>query len=85
MYHAVRLSVGNKLFFAPLVTEPTCVLDIGTGTGKFDLFQPCLDPLADEQGCGPLNWVSPSFRTGLRCHVSDAKHCLSGRISRRTR
>lgn len=33
MYHAVRLSVGNKLFFAP-IAEPTCVLDIGTGTGE---------------------------------------------------
>jgi hypothetical protein len=38
MYHAVRLSVGNKLFFAP-ITEPTCVLDIGTGTGESVVYE----------------------------------------------
>jgi hypothetical protein len=38
MYHAVRLSVGNKLFFAP-ITEPTCVLDIGTGTGESVIYE----------------------------------------------
>ncbi|KIW67324.1 hypothetical protein, variant [Phialophora macrospora] len=31
MYHAVRLAIEEKLFFAPLT--PTCVLDVGTGTG----------------------------------------------------
>lgn len=33
MYHAVRLSTGNRLFHAP-IEEPTSVLDIGTGTGE---------------------------------------------------
>lgn len=33
MYHAVRLSIGNRLFFAP-IEHPTSVLDIGTGTGE---------------------------------------------------
>lgn len=32
MYHAVRLVIGDKLFFAPL-QNPTAILDIGTGTG----------------------------------------------------
>ena len=31
-YHAIRLSIGNKLFHAPL-ENPTSVLDVGTGTG----------------------------------------------------
>jgi len=31
MYHAVRMSIGNNLFFAPVT--PTQVLDVGTGTG----------------------------------------------------
>lgn len=33
MYHAVRLSTGNKLFHAP-IQQPISVLDIGTGTGE---------------------------------------------------
>ena len=31
-YHALRLSIDDKLFHAP-VAEPTAVLDVGTGTG----------------------------------------------------
>ena len=33
MYHGVRLTLGNKLFFAP-IKAPTAVLDVGTGTGE---------------------------------------------------
>jgi hypothetical protein len=32
MYHAVRLTIGDAIFHAPLV-NPTMVLDVGTGTG----------------------------------------------------
>ena len=31
-YHAVRLVFDNKHYFAPL-EKPTCILDVGTGTG----------------------------------------------------
>jgi hypothetical protein len=45
MYHAIRLSTGDKLFHAPLV-NPTAVLDIGTGTGiwALDFGQPSPRP-----------------------------------------
>ena len=33
MYHAVRLAINDKLFYAPLEV-PTAVLDVGTGTGE---------------------------------------------------
>jgi len=33
MYHAVRLAMKDKLFYAPL-EAPTAVLDVGTGTGE---------------------------------------------------
>lgn len=33
LYHAVRLALENKLFYAP-IEIPTAILDIGTGTGK---------------------------------------------------
>jgi len=32
MYHAIRLSIGDKLYHAPL-KNPTAILDVGTGTG----------------------------------------------------
>ena len=32
MYHAFRLSTGDKLFYAP-IAAPTAILDVGTGTG----------------------------------------------------
>jgi SAM-dependent methyltransferase len=32
MYHAFRLSTGDKLFYAP-IAAPTGILDVGTGTG----------------------------------------------------
>jgi len=31
-YHAIRMSMGNKLYYAP-ISNPTAVLDVGTGTG----------------------------------------------------
>jgi cyclopropane fatty-acyl-phospholipid synthase-like methyltransferase len=31
-YHAIRLALNNTLFFAP-IRAPSCILDIGTGTG----------------------------------------------------
>ncbi|KIX05179.1 uncharacterized protein Z518_06051 [Rhinocladiella mackenziei CBS 650.93] len=31
-YHAIRLSIGNKHFYAP-IKNPTSILDVGTGTG----------------------------------------------------
>ena len=31
-YHAVRLAFNNRHYFAPL-ERPTCILDVGTGTG----------------------------------------------------
>ena len=58
MYHAVRLSIGNKLFHAPL-RDPTCVLDIGTGTGESAVHSIILST-NKSQGYGPLNSVSMS-------------------------
>lgn len=31
-YHAARLAIGDRLFYAP-VQDPTAILDVGTGTG----------------------------------------------------
>ena len=59
MYHAVRLSIGSKLFFAPL-NEPSCVLDVGTGTGLWAIDMADAYPAATIYGTD-LSPVQPSY------------------------
>jgi SAM-dependent methyltransferase len=58
MYHAVRLSIGNRLFFAPL--EPKCVLDIGTGTGLWAIEMADSYPAAEIYGTD-LSPIQPHY------------------------
>lgn len=64
MYHAVRLAIGDKLFFAPL--SPTCVLDVGTGTGIWAIDMADAYPEAEVTGTdlSPIqpNYVPPNCR-----------------------
>ncbi|KAK5231138.1 hypothetical protein LTR72_000318 [Exophiala xenobiotica] len=72
MYHAVRLSVGNKLFFAPLVTAPSCVLDIGTGTGLWAIELADAYPGAQVIGTD-LSPIQPSYvPPNLQFDIADA-------------
>ena len=70
MYHAVRLSMGNRLFFAPV--EPTCVLDIGTGTGLWAIEMADAYPAAEVYGTD-LSPIQPSYvPPNLTFEIADA-------------
>lgn len=58
MYHAVRLSVGNKLFYAPV--QPSSVLDIGTGTGLWAIEMADTYPAAEVYGTD-LSPIQPNY------------------------
>lgn len=58
MYHAVRLSIGNKLFFAPV--SPICVLDVGTGTGIWAIDMADAHPEAEVIGTD-LSPIQPIY------------------------
>lgn len=55
----MRHSIGDKLFYAPL-DEPTCVLDVGTGTGLWALDMADAYPPTTVYGTD-LSPVQPSF------------------------
>ena len=70
MYHAVRLSIGNKLYFAPL--EPKRVLDIGTGTGLWAIEMADTHPEAEVYGTD-LSPIQPSWvPQNLTFEIADA-------------
>lgn len=71
MYHAVRLSIGDKLFYAPL-HEPTCVLDIGTGTGLWAIDVADAYPAATVHGTD-LSPIQPGYvPPNLLFEIADA-------------
>jgi trans-aconitate methyltransferase len=58
-YHAVRLTLENKLFLAP-IENPSAVFDVGTGTGIWAM--DCADDYPDAQVLGiDLSPIQPSF------------------------
>lgn len=63
-YHALRLSIEDKLFHAP-IREPTAVLDIGTGTGIWAMDVADEYPSAEVTGIdlSPIQptWVPPNL------------------------
>ncbi|EXJ87354.1 hypothetical protein A1O3_04313 [Capronia epimyces CBS 606.96] len=70
-YHSLRLTFDNKHFFAP-ITDPTSILDVGTGTGIW-----AMDVADDFPGAAVLGtdlspiqptWVPPN----LEYQVADA-------------
>ncbi|OCT51755.1 putative methyltransferase [Cladophialophora carrionii] len=70
MYHAVRLSIEEKLFFAPLT--PTSVLDVGTGTGTWAIDMADEYPDADVVGTD-LSPIQPSYvPPNCRFEIADA-------------
>lgn len=71
MYHAVRLSIGDKLFFAP-VQEPLRVLDIGTGTGIWAIDVADAYPACEVYGTD-LSPIQPTYvPPNLRFEIADA-------------
>ena len=64
MYHAVRLSMGDRLFYAP-IEAPSAVLDIGTGTGIWAIDVADAYPAAEVVGTDlspiqpPVNYPFP--------------------------
>ncbi|KAK5045810.1 hypothetical protein LTR84_008903 [Exophiala bonariae] len=71
MYHAVRLSIGNTLFHAP-VRNPTCVLDIGTGTGIWAIEFADTYPATEVHGTD-LSPIQPSYvPPNLQFEIADA-------------
>jgi SAM-dependent methyltransferase len=70
MYHAVRLSIGDKLFFAPV--DPSCVLDVGTGTGIWAVDLADAYPAAEVIGTD-LSPIQPTYvPPNLRFEIEDA-------------
>jgi hypothetical protein len=70
-YHALRLSIGNKLFHAP-IGAPTAMMDVGTGTGiwAMDVADEC--PEAAVIGFD-LSPIQPTFvPPNLQFEVLDA-------------
>lgn len=63
-YHALRLSIEDKLFHAP-VKEPTSILDVGTGTGIWAVDVADEFPTAQVIGfdLSPIqpNWIPPNL------------------------
>jgi len=71
MYHAVRLSIGDTLFHAPVV-NPTAVLDIGTGTGIWAIDLADAYPAALVIGTD-LSPMQPSYvPPNLQFEIADA-------------
>jgi SAM-dependent methyltransferase len=71
MYHAVRLSVGNKLHFAP-IQDPINILDIGTGTGLWAIEMADAFPAAEVWGTD-LSPIQPSYvPPNLHFEIADA-------------
>lgn len=71
MYHAVRLSIGNKLYFAP-IENPTSILDIGTGTGLWAIETADANPSATVWGTD-LSPIQPSYvPPNLHFEIADA-------------
>ncbi|KIW92501.1 uncharacterized protein Z519_06348 [Cladophialophora bantiana CBS 173.52] len=70
-YHAVRLSLRNTLFFAP-IPNPRAILDIGTGTGVWALDAAEVHPDAIVIGTD-LSPIQPHFvPTNLSFEIADA-------------
>lgn len=64
-YHALRLSIEDKLFFAP-IDSPSGILDIGTGTGIWAIDAADMHPQAEVVGIdlSPIQprWVPPNLQ-----------------------
>ena len=64
-YHALRLSIEDKLFFAP-IARPSGILDIGTGTGIWAMDAADKHPQAEVVGIdlSPIQprWVPPNLQ-----------------------
>ena len=70
-YHAIRLSIANKLFHAP-VESPTSVLDVGTGTGIWAMDVADNYPAAEVVGID-LSPTQPAMvPPNLRFEIADA-------------
>lgn len=71
MYHAVRLSIGDRLFFAP-ITAPNTILDIGTGTGLWAMEVADAYPAAEVFGTD-LSPIQPHYvPPNLHFEIADA-------------
>jgi len=71
MYHAVRLTIGDKLFFAP-IEAPTAVLDIATGTGIWAIDVADAYPAAEVVGTD-LSPIQPQYLPpNLQFEIEDA-------------